>query len=109
MLVVSQPAVPDDLAAPRLAVAAAGFAAFVAAAAGFFVLGSSSSLSWEWRPQMKTASETTRTENTTTQSPMNHEDPRAADAAAPLAPAAPGAEARILAMESSLEEHRVSR
>ena len=93
MLVVSD-TVRDDLAAPpRLD----GFA-FVAAA-GFFLAGQSSP--WELWPQMKTANETTQRETTTMQSPKSHDDdPRAADAAAP----APALGARILPMESSLED-----
>ena len=91
--------VRDDLAVPpRLD----GFA--FAAAAGFFAAGcflAGQSSLWELRPQMKTANETTQTETTTMQSPKSHDDdPRAADAAAP----APASDARILAMESSLED-----
>ena len=84
--------VRDDLAVPpRLD----GFAF----AAGCFLAGQSSP--WELWPQMKTANETTQRETTTMQSPKSHDDdPRAADAAAP----APALGARILPMESSLED-----
>ena len=93
--------VRDDLAVPpRLD----GFA--FAAAAGFFAAGcflAGQSSLWELRPQMKSANETTQTETTTMQSPKSHDDdPRAADAAAPAPASALGA--RILPMESSLED-----
>nr|CAB3453726.1 unnamed protein product [Digitaria exilis] len=101
MPVESGTVLKDDLAVPLLGAAAAGFFA-VAAGAGFFL--GRSSLTRELCPQMKTANETTQTETTTMQRPKNHDDPKAADAAEPAAPALEAS--KTLAMEPSSGQAR---